>query len=139
MRGTTRIGLTAADLGGATARSGACCCDGPTSTFGGSTIAAHFWLVFGTALISAVLAYATGEAAVTPWRCATALRLARLLVLGRLPRAACAGDSGRLARQEQHRAFAIATPVGVAIGSVFAALSTRELSGDSAVRNVRDR
>jgi hypothetical protein len=33
--------------------------------------------------------------------------------------------------------FAIATPVGVAIGSVFAALSTRELSGDSAVRNVR--
>jgi len=33
--------------------------------------------------------------------------------------------------------FAIATPVGVAIGSAFAAVSTRDFSGDAAVRNVR--
>ena len=33
--------------------------------------------------------------------------------------------------------FAIATPVGVAIGSVFAVLSTTDVSSDSASRNVR--
>jgi adenylate cyclase len=33
--------------------------------------------------------------------------------------------------------FAVATPAGVAMGSAFAALSTRELSGDSAVRSVQ--
>ena len=40
------------------------CSPGPRWTCTGSTSRAHFWLVLGTAALSAVLAWATGEAAV---------------------------------------------------------------------------
>jgi adenylate cyclase len=96
----------------------------------------HFWLVLITALVAAVLAYATGEAAGRRGD-------ARLLYvsLGFL------SSSGFLALHAlatpgvllgaSNTGFLIATPVGVAIGSVFAALSTADFSGDTALRNVR--
>ena len=96
----------------------------------------HFWLVLITALVAAVLAYATGEAALRRGD-------ARLLYvsLGFL------SSSGFLALHAlatpgvllgaSNTGFVIATPVGVAIGAVFAALSTADFSGDTALRNVR--
>ena len=96
----------------------------------------HFWLVLITALVAAVLAYATGEAAGRRGD-------ARLLYVS----LAFLSSSGFLALHAvatpgvllgaSNTGFLIATPVGVAIGSVFAALSTAEFSGDSALRNVR--
>jgi adenylate cyclase len=97
---------------------------------------AHFWLVLSTALISAILAYATGEAAVRRGDARLLyVSLAFLSSAGFLALHALATPGVLLGRSNV--GFAIATPVGVAIGSVFAALSTRDLSGDSAVRNVR--
>jgi adenylate cyclase len=97
---------------------------------------AHFWLVLSTALISAILAYATGEAAVRRGDARLLyVSLAFLSSAGFLALHALATPGVLLDRSNV--GFAIATPVGVAIGSVFAALSTRDLSGDSAVRNVR--
>jgi adenylate cyclase len=97
---------------------------------------AHFWLVLGTALISAVLAYATGEAAVRRGDARLLyVSLAFLSSAGFLALHALATPGVLLGKS--NTGFAIATPVGVAIGSAFAALSTRDLSGDSAVRNVR--
>src|ERR671921_1792131 len=97
---------------------------------------AHFWLVLGTALVSAVLAYATGEAA---GRRGDArlfyVSLAFLSSAGFLALHALATPGVLLGKS--NTGFAIATPVGVALGSLFAARSTAELSGDSAVRNVR--
>jgi adenylate cyclase len=96
----------------------------------------HFWLVLITALVAAVLAYATGEAALRRGD-------ARLLYvsLGFL------SSSGFLALHAlatpgvllgaSNTGFVIATPVGVAIGAVFATLSTGDFSGDTALRNVR--
>src|SRR5687768_4328198 len=97
---------------------------------------AHFWLVLGTAIISAVLAYVTGEAAGRRGDARLLyVSLAFLSSAGFLALHALATPGVLLAKS--NTGFAIATPVGVAIGSVFAALSTRELSGDSAVRSVR--
>jgi adenylate cyclase len=97
---------------------------------------AHFWLVLSTALISAILAYATGEAAVRRGDARLLyVSLAFLSSAGFLALHALATPGVLLGRSNV--GFAIATPVGVAIGSVFAALSTRDLSGGSAVRNVR--
>jgi adenylate cyclase len=97
---------------------------------------AHFWLVLGTAIISAVLAYATGEAAGRRGDARLLyVSLAFLSSAGFLALHALATPGILLAKS--NTGFAIATPVGVALGSIFAALSTRELSGDSAVRNVR--
>ena len=97
---------------------------------------AHFWLVLATALIAAVLAYATGDAAVRRGD-------ARLLYVS----LAFVSSAGFLALHalatpgvlldKSNTGFLIATPVGVAIGSIFAALSTADFSGDSAVRHVR--
>jgi adenylate cyclase len=93
-------------------------------------------LVLGTAIISAVLAYATGEAAGRRGDARLLyVSLAFLSSAGFLALHALATPGILLAKS--NTGFAIATPVGVALGSVFAALSTRELSGDSAVRNVR--
>ena len=96
----------------------------------------HFWLVLITALVAAVLAYATGEAAGRRGD-------ARLLYVS----LAFLSSSGFLALHAlatpgvllgaSNTGFLIATPVGVAIGSVFAALSTADFSGDTALRNVR--
>jgi class 3 adenylate cyclase len=97
---------------------------------------AHFWLVLSTAVISAILAYVTGEAAVRRGDARLLfVSLAFLSSAGFLALHALATPGVLLGRSNV--GFAIATPVGVAIGSVFAALSTRELSGDAAVRNVR--
>jgi adenylate cyclase len=96
----------------------------------------HFWLVLITALVAAVLAYATGEAAGRRGD-------ARLLYVS----LAFLSSSGFLALHAlatpgvllgaSNTGFLIATPVGVAIGSVFAALSTTDFSGDAALRSVR--
>ena len=97
---------------------------------------AHFWLVLGAAVVSAVLAYATGEAA---GRRGDArlfyVSLAFLSSAGFLALHALATPGVVLGKS--NTGFAIATPIGVALGSVFAARSTAELSGDSAVRDVR--
>jgi adenylate cyclase len=97
---------------------------------------AHFWLVLITAVLSAVLAYATGEAAGRRGDARLLfVSLAFLSSAGFLALHALATPGVLLGKS--NTGFTIATPFGVAIGSVFAALSTRDLSGDSAVRNVR--
>jgi adenylate cyclase len=97
---------------------------------------AHFWLVFASALISAVLAYATGDAAVRRGDARLLyVSLAFLSSAGFLALHALATPAVLL--PGSNTGFAIATPVGVAIGSVFAALSTADFSGESAVRHVR--
>ena len=97
---------------------------------------AHFWLVLGTAIVSAVLAYATGEAA---GRRGDArlfyVSLAFLSSAGFLALHALATPGvvlGKIQHRIRHRHTR-----GVALGSVFAARSTADLSGQSAVRNVR--
>ena len=69
------------------------CSPRPTPTCAGRTTPAHFWLVARHAVASAVLAYATGEAARAPRRRAPVPGLARLPGRGRLPRAARAGHA----------------------------------------------
>jgi adenylate cyclase len=97
---------------------------------------AHFWLVLVTAVIAAVLAYATGEAAGRRGDARLLyVSLAFLSSAGFLALHALATPGVLLGRS--NTGFAIATPVGVAIGSAFAAVSTRDFSGDAAVRNVR--
>jgi adenylate cyclase len=96
----------------------------------------HFWLVLITALVAAVLAYATGEAAGRRGDARLLyVSLAFLSSAGFLALHALATPGVLLAKS--NTGFQIATPVGVAIGSIFAAVSTRDYSGDSAVRNVR--
>jgi adenylate cyclase len=96
----------------------------------------HFWLVLSAAIISAVLAYATGETAVRRGDARLLyVSLAFLSSAGFLALHALATPGVLLGKSNV--GFAIATPVGVALGSVFAALSTQELSGDRAVSNVR--
>jgi len=97
---------------------------------------AHFWLVLITAVLSAVLAYATGEAAGRRGDARLLyVSLAFLSSAGFLALHALATPGVLLGKG--NTGFQIATPVGVAIGSVFAALSTANFSGDSAVRHVR--
>jgi adenylate cyclase len=96
----------------------------------------HFWLVLITALVAAVLAYATGEAAGRRGDARLLyVSLAFLSSAGFLALHALATPGVLLAKS--NTGFQIATPVGVAIGSIFAAVSARDYSGDSAVRNVR--
>jgi adenylate cyclase len=97
---------------------------------------AHFWLVLITAVLSAVLAYATGEAAGRRGDARLLyVSLAFLSSAGFLALHALSTPGVLLGKS--NTGFQIATPVGVAIGSVFAALSTANFSGDSAVRHVR--
>src|SRR5919199_6043785 len=88
---------------------------------------AHFWLVLGTALTSAVLAYATGD---------TARRRgdARLFLVS-LGFLAAAGFLGLHALatpgvllDKRNSGFVIATPVGLVLASVFAAASAMPLT-----------
>jgi adenylate cyclase len=96
----------------------------------------HFWLVLITALVTAVLAYATGEAAGRRGDARLLyVSLAFLSSSGFLALHALATPGVLLAAS--NTGFIVATPVGVAIGSVFAALSTADFSGDTALRNVR--
>ena len=97
---------------------------------------AHFWLVLITAVLSAILAYATGEAAGRRGDARLLyVSLAFLSSAGFLALHALATPGVLLAKS--NTGFLIATPVGVALGSVFGALSTADFSGNSAVRHVR--
>lgn len=96
----------------------------------------HFWLVLATAALSAVLAYATGAAALVRGDARVLLvSLAFLSAAGFLALHALATPGVLL--DAPNVGFAVATPVGLAIGSVLAALSSLDLAGDKAVRAVR--
>jgi class 3 adenylate cyclase len=97
---------------------------------------AHFWLVLITAVLSAILAYATGDAAGRRGDARLLyVSLAFLSSAGFLALHALATPQVLL--DKSNTGFLIATPVGVGIGSIFAALSTADFTGESAVRNVR--
>ena len=96
----------------------------------------HFWLVLVTAALSAVLAYTTGAAAVTRGDARVLLvSLAFLSSAGFLALHALATPGVLL--NTPNTGFVMATPVGIALGSVMAALSSLDLSGSRAVRMMR--
>ena len=95
----------------------------------------HFWLVLATAALSAVLAYATGSAAERRGDARVMLvSLAFLSSSGFLGLHALATPGVLLA--EPNAGFAVATPVGIALGSLFAVGSSLDLS-DRSVQAVR--
>ena len=97
---------------------------------------AHFWLVLLTAAVSALLAYGTGEAAVRRGDARVLhVSLAFLSSSGFLLLHALATPGVLIA--DPNPGFVVATPVGVALGSLFALRSTVEVSGNRAVREVR--
>jgi adenylate cyclase len=96
----------------------------------------HFWLVLGTGALSAVLAYATGTAALRRGDARVLLvSLAFLSSAGFLGLHALATPGVLL--EDSNAGFVVATPVGIAVGSAFAALSGLDLSGERAVDAVR--
>ncbi len=96
----------------------------------------HFWLVLISAILAAVLAYGTGEAAGRRGDARVLyVSLTFLAAAGFLALHALATPGVLLARS--NTGFTIATPVGIALGSVFAALSAADLRGERAVRAVR--
>ena len=97
---------------------------------------AHFWLVLGTAALSATLAYATSVAASRRGDGRVLLvSLAFLAAAGFLGLHALA-TPGVLLRTP-NAGFVLATPVGLALGSVLAAISTVDMSGEQAVSVMR--
>jgi adenylate cyclase len=95
----------------------------------------HFWLVLVTATLSAVLAYATGAAAVVRGDARVLLvSLGFLAAAGFLGLHALATPGVLL--DHPNTGFVIATPVGIAIASVLAVASGLDLSGKRAVRMV---
>ena len=93
--------------------------------FGGSTIRRTSGWCWVPPFLSAVLAYATGEAAGRRGDARLLyVSLAFLSSAGFLALHALATPGVLLGKS--NTGFTIATPVGVAIGSVFAALSTRD-------------
>jgi adenylate cyclase len=95
----------------------------------------HFWLVLVTAAVSAVLAYGTGAVAQQRGDARVLLvSLAFLSAAGFLGLHALATPGVLLA--EPNAGFVVATPVGIALGSLFAVASSVDLSGDRAVRAV---
>ena len=96
----------------------------------------HFWLVLGTAATSALLAYATGAAAVQRGDARVLfVSLAFLSSAGFLALHALATPGVLLA--DANPGFVVATPVGLALGSALAAWSTADLMGERAVEAVR--
>jgi adenylate cyclase len=96
----------------------------------------HFWLVLGTAAVSAVLAYATGAAAVQRGDARVLfVSLAFLSSAGFLALHALATPGVLLATPNP--GFVVATPVGIALGGVLAAWSTVSYTGERAVRAVK--
>ena len=92
----------------------------------------HFWLVLGTAAVSALLAYATGAAAVRRGDARVLfVSLAFLSSAGFLGLHALATPGVLL--DAPNPGFVVATPVGLALGSVLAAWSTVDLTGERAV------
>jgi adenylate cyclase len=97
---------------------------------------AHFWLVLVTAGLSAVIAYGTGVAALRRGDARVLLvSLAFLATAGFLGLHALATPGVLL--QTANAGFVVATPVGIAIGSVLAAMSSVDLSGNRALRVMR--
>jgi class 3 adenylate cyclase len=97
---------------------------------------AHFWLVLAAAALSAVLAYGTGVAAVRRGDARVLLvSLTFLSAGGFLSLHALATPQVLLAGPNP--GFAVATPVGLALGSVFAAGSALNLTGDRGGRALR--
>ncbi len=96
----------------------------------------HFWLVLGTAAVSALLAYAMGVAALRRGDARVLfVSLTFLSSAGFLGLHALATPGVLL--DEPNPGFVVATPVGLALGSVLAAWSTVDLTGERAVRAVR--
>jgi adenylate cyclase len=96
----------------------------------------HFWLVLVTAVLSAVLAYATGQAACRRGDPRVLLvSLAFLSAAGFLALHALA--TPKVLLDTPNAGFILATPVGVALASVFAVLSSLNMSGARAVTAVR--
>jgi class 3 adenylate cyclase len=96
----------------------------------------HFWLVLLSAALSAALAYATGVAALRRGDARVFLvSLAFLSAAGFLGLHALATPGVLLAGS--NAGFAVATPVGLAVGSGFAAVSSLDLSGPRGVRTMR--
>jgi class 3 adenylate cyclase len=96
----------------------------------------HFWLVLITAALSAILAYATSSAALRRGDARVLfVSLAFLSAAGFLALHALATPGVLL--EAPNAGFVVATPVGIALGSVFALLSSLELGGERAVAMVR--
>lgn len=96
----------------------------------------HFWVVFGAALLSAITAYGTGTAA-------SRRGDARVMFVS-LAFLSAAGFLGLHALATPHIlleapgvGFNVSTPVGIALGSLFAVASTGDIDGDRAVDAMR--
>jgi class 3 adenylate cyclase len=97
---------------------------------------AHFWLVLLTAGLSAALAYVTGAAALRRGDPRVLfISLAFLSAAGFLGLHALA--TPKVLLETPNVGFTLATPVGVALGSVFAVLSSLNFSGDRVASAVR--
>lgn len=96
----------------------------------------HFWLVLGAAALSAVVAYGTGVASLRRGDARVLLvSLTFLSAAGFLGLHALATPGVLL--DHPNAGFVLATPVGVALGSVFAAWSAISLEGERGVRLIR--
>ncbi|HEY9339025.1 MAG TPA: adenylate/guanylate cyclase domain-containing protein [Kribbella sp.] len=96
----------------------------------------HFWLVLLTAALSAVLAYTTGAAAVRRGDARVLfVSLAFLSAAGFLGLHALA--TPKVLLDTPNAGFTLATPVGVALASVFAFLSSLTVSGIALGRRLR--
>jgi adenylate cyclase len=96
----------------------------------------HFWLVLGAATLSAIVAYGTGVASVRRGDARVMLvSLTFLSAAGFLGLHALATPGVLL--DHPNAGFTLATPVGIAIGSIFAAWSATPLEGDRGVRLIR--
>jgi class 3 adenylate cyclase len=97
---------------------------------------AHFWLVLLTAVLSAVLAYATGAAALRRGDPRVLMvSLAFLSAAGFLGLHALA--TPKVLLDTPNAGFTLATPIGVALASVFAVLSSLNMSGARVAAAVR--
>jgi class 3 adenylate cyclase len=96
----------------------------------------HFWLVLGAAIFSAIVAYGTGVASVRRGDARVMLvSLTFLSAAGFLGLHALATPGVLL--NHPNAGFTLATPVGIAIGSGFAAWSATPLEGERGVRLIR--
>src|SRR5207245_7604277 len=96
----------------------------------------HFWLVLITAALSAALAYGTGAAALRRGDPRVLLiSLTFLATAGFLGLHALATPGVLL--DTPNAGFVLATPVGIALGSLFSALSSLNLTGRRLVEVMR--
>ena len=97
---------------------------------------AHFWLVLGAAVLSAIVAYGTGVAAERRGDARVLfVSLAFLSAAGFLGLHALA--TPKVLLETPNAGFTIATPIGIAIGSGFAVASAGRFDGDAGVRAMR--